>query len=214
MGRIGTVAMAVVCAVVAVSLVILGYRAVDQGQAPPIIIEDARLDATIVVAVEGEVATPGVYGLPADARVGDALAAAGGTVAGADLAQVNPAARLTDGERLIVPSLAATVDADDPSSAAATGRASSPPPTAVSTDGRAAAGATTSGADSQAPLDLNTATAAELEELPGIGPALAARIVAWREREGPFRSVDELAEIAGISARMVDEIRPLVTVAP
>lgn len=214
MGRIGTVAMAVVCAVVAVSLVILGYRAVDQGQAPPIIIEDARLDATIVVAVEGEVATPGVYGLPADARVGDALAAAGGTVAGADLAQVNPAARLTDGERLIVPSLAATVDADDPSSAAATGRSSSPPPTAVSTDGRAAAGATTSGADSQAPLDLNTATAAELEELPGIGPALAARIVAWREREGPFRSVDELAEIAGISARMVDEIRPLVTVAP
>ncbi|MFL5761417.1 MAG: ComEA family DNA-binding protein [Thermomicrobiales bacterium] len=64
------------------------------------------------------------------------------------------------------------------------------------------------------PININTATAAELDTLPGIGPAIAARIVAYRDSHGAFASVDELADVSGISARMVDNLRPLITTGP
>ena len=169
----------------------LVLRLWDERSAPPIVIADPRPDATIVVSLEGAVATPGVYHLPGDARVQDALDAAGGVTSDADLARVNPAARLHDEERLIVPTIAGIVA--PPSSAA---------PTATSDVSAASVGF----------VDLNTASADELDTLPGIGPALAGRIVAYREANGPFRTVDELAEVDGISLAMVDKIRSLITV--
>jgi competence protein ComEA len=166
-------------------------RVWDGRAAPPIVIEDPRPNATIVVSVEGAVATPGVYRLKGDARVQEALDAAGGPTSDADIARINPAARLHDEQRLIVPASAGHGDAGG-----------SAAPTAVS-DGAGPATAL---------VNINTASAEMLDALPGIGPVLAERIVAYREANGPFRSVDELAEVDGISLAMVDEIRSLLTV--
>ncbi|HEY7036736.1 MAG TPA: ComEA family DNA-binding protein [Thermomicrobiales bacterium] len=169
----------------------LVLRLWDDRSAPPIVIDDPRPNAEIVVSVEGAVATPGVYHLPGDARVESALAAAGGAAPDADLSRINPAARLHDEERLIVPAL---VDGD---------RTSSEPVSSAAANGPAPAAAQ---------VNINTATAEMLDTLPGIGPVLAVRIVTYRETHGPFRSVDELAAVDGISLAMVDEIRSLVTV--
>lgn len=169
----------------------LAFRLWDGLSAPPIVIEDPRPNASIVVSVEGAVATPGVYHLRGDARVQAAIDAAGGPTSDADLALVNPAARLHDEERLIVPAMTAK--------GAAAARATS----------------TTSSGGAVGParlVNINTASAADLDALPGIGPALASRIVAYREAHGPFRSVDGLAAVAGISLKMVDAIRSLITV--
>jgi competence protein ComEA len=161
----------------------------DRRSAPPIIIEDPRPHATIVVAVDGAVATPGVYGLPGGARVQDALRVAGGTTRDADLALVNPAARLRDEDRLVVPTRRPAVGAHTPGDGSPT-------------EAAAAAGK----------ININTASAAELDTLPRIGPVLAQRIIDDRERNGPFRSVDELARVTGISPAMVEDLRPYLTV--
>lgn len=200
--------LAVVAAVAAVALVGFALVALDDRGGPPIVIEDPLAEATIVVAVEGAVASPGVYRLPAQARTHDALAAAGGPAAVADLAAVNLARRLRDEERLVVPTRP-SADADAPVStpgATAVGSAaaasSSPPPAAPGAPGAGRL------------VDLNAASAAELESLPGIGPTLAQRIVEHRASRGPFRSVDDLEAVSGISPRMVAELRPLVSVGP
>jgi competence protein ComEA len=169
----------------------LFLRVWDDRSAPPIIIEDPRPNATIVVSVEGAVATPGVYHLPGDARVQSALAAAGGPARNADLSRVNPAARLHDEQRLIIPTVAST---DGPAPRARS--------TAMSNGGAPAA----------APININTASAETLDTLPGIGTVLAGRIVTYREAHGPFRTVDDLAAVGGISLAMVDKIRSLITV--
>lgn len=182
-----------VASIVAIGIVlgVVVWDWLDNRAKPAIVIEDPRPDATIVVSVEGAVATPGVYSLRGDARVQDALNAAGGVAQGADLARINPAARLRDEERLVIPwsgSVAATT--------AAPGATPSEMPIS---DGRGL-------------ININTAGADLLESLPGIGPAIAEAIVAYREQNGPFRTIDELAEVRGISLRMVDELRSLVTV--
>lgn len=146
--------------------------------------------ATIVVHVAGAVASPGVYQLPGGARVVDAVAAAGGAASQARTDAVNLAAPLHDGDRVYVP----TVDE------------ASPPPAGVS----GAAGASAA-AGPVGPIDLNTATVDELDRLPGVGPATAAAIVAYREANGPFASVDALAEVRGIGPAKIDAIRELVT---
>jgi competence protein ComEA len=164
----------------------------DDREKPTIVIDDPRADAAIVVSVEGAVVTPGVYRLKGDARVQDALDAAGGATAEADLRQINLAARLRDGERLVIPSNAdATIDPADRDST----------PRADEIDGTTAS-----------LININTASAAMLDTLPRIGPVLAQRIIAYREEHGPFQSVDELAQVEGISLAMVDEIRSLITV--
>jgi competence protein ComEA len=145
---------------------------------------------TIVIAIEGAVGTPGVYELPGDSRVQHALNAAGGLTDNADLASVNPAAPLEDGERIIVPFKP------------------TPAPVAVANQTPQTEPATAG------PLNINTASADELDELPGIGEVIAERIVAYRETNGAFSSVEELAEVSGISERMVDELRPMITVGP
>ena len=152
-------------------------------------------DAEIVVHAAGAVARPGVYRLVPTARVVDLLEAAGGPVAGAELSGVNLAAPLADGARVHFP------------------RSGEEPPAEVTIveapPGRLGA----VGGASPAPVDLNEAGAAELESLPGIGPVTAAAIVAHRQREGPFRSVESLQEVTGIGPVKLSRIEDLVTVA-
>lgn len=144
--------------------------------------------ATIVVHVAGAVRTPGVYDLPVDARVVDAVEAGGGLAVGADADAINLAARLADGQRVYVPLV---------------GEVPPPEPTVV---GGASAGV------SAGPIDINSAGAAELETLPGIGPATAAAIIAYRDLHGPFASVDDLALVSGIGDSKLAALRGLVTV--
>jgi competence protein ComEA len=161
--------------------------AMDRQSAPEIVIDDPRENAEMVVSVKGAVATPGTYRLAGDPRVKDAVAAAGGTTADADLSGINMAARVVDEQELVIPVK---------QTAAAQGLI---------------AGTPASESESER-ININTATAAELDELPGIGEVLAARIVAYREEHGPFESVDALAQVDGISIAMVDDIRSLITV--
>ena len=139
----------------------------------------------LIVHVAGAVAAPGVYPLAPGSRVIAALDAAGGGTTDADLDGLNLAAPLADGQRVYVP-VAGEVDP-------ATVADGAPPP----------AGALSGGASG--PIDLNTATAAELETLPGVGPATAAAIVDDRTRNGPFATVDDLDRVSGIGPAKLEQ---------
>jgi competence protein ComEA len=155
--------------------------------------------SAIVVDVEGAVRAPGVVSLPASARVIDAIRAAGGATAGADLTRLNLAARLSDGTRIAVPLIGQPPPALDP--------------TAVSGSADPAAGDPGTGTDgASGPINVNTATSEQLEELPGIGPTLAAAIVQERETNGAFRSVDDLTRVPGIGDGRLSQLHDLVTV--
>ncbi|MDO4887178.1 MAG: helix-hairpin-helix domain-containing protein [Actinomycetaceae bacterium] len=140
----------------------------------------------IVVYVSGHVAQPGVYTLPAGARIGDVVAAAGGLTPEADTSLVNLAAPVADGDHLHV---------------VATGEQPVTDPA-----GQSAAG--TGQADGQ--INVNTASEQELQELPGVGPVTAASIVEWREENGRFESVDDLLEVSGIGEATLDKFRDRV----
>jgi competence protein ComEA len=152
--------------------------------------DPATESGEVVVHVAGLVVLPGVHRLPAGARVADAIEAAGGARAGAWLDGLNLARRLTDGEQLLVPAEGA------------------PPP--VGGDG--GAGPASSGIRPDGTVDLNLATAAELQTLPGVGPVLSERIVAHREQHGPFASVGELRDVAGIGEKTFQALADLVSV--
>ncbi|MDO8108132.1 ComEA family DNA-binding protein [Isoptericola sp. b441] len=164
-------------------LLLAGVVAWRSWPAEPAVLVTLPADATptsgttgeVVVDVVGEVRAPGVVHLPAGSRVVDALDAAGGPTADAQVAAVNLARVLDDGEQVVVPG----------------------PGTATA---------------QQPGLDLNSADAADLEALPGIGPVLARRIVAWRTEHGRFSSVDELAEVTGIGPNLLADLRGQVRV--
>lgn len=160
--------------------------------------------AEVVVHVAGAVRAPGVYRLAAGGRVADAVQAAGGTLPGAALDRVNLARPLVDGEQLLVP-----LAAGDPAALAA-GDGSAVPVSG----GDAVGGGGPSALRPDGRLDLNRATAAELDALPGLGPVLAERIVAAREQRGGFTSVAELRDITGIGERRFAELAELVAVGP
>jgi competence protein ComEA len=143
----------------------------------------------VVVHVAGAVADPGVYHLPGGARVVDAVTAAGGLGADADGNAINLAAVLRDGERVYVPRVGEEVLVVAGAEPASTGTA---PPTG--------------------PIDVNIATAADLDALPGVGPSTAAAIVAYRDQHGPFQTVDEIGEVRGIGPAKLEAIRGMVTV--
>lgn len=154
--------------------------------------------AGIAVHVSGAVADPGVVELPGGARVDDALEAAGGATEEADLAAVNLARPLVDGEQVHVP-----VPGEEPR----------PAPVGDSSSSRGSADpAAPAEATDGSPIDLNSADASQLEELPGVGPAIAQRIVEHREKNGPFTSVDGLLEVSGIGPATLEEIRGRATV--
>ncbi len=147
----------------------------------------------MTVDVAGRVRRPGIAVLDPGARVVDALDAAGGARPGVDLSTLNLARPLVDGEQILV--------GRDP--AAAPPAAAAPPlPGAAGSDGAA----------STALVDLNTATASELDSLPEVGPVTAAAIIAWRDEHGGFSAVDELIEVDGIGEVTLSRIAPHATV--
>ena len=152
----------------------------------------------LVVYVCGAVRRPGVYHLAGGARVADLLAAAGGAAAKAELQAVNLAAKLIDGQQVVVPERGAGGVAG---SAAAAGAG-------ATTSGTATAGSGTA----TAPVNLNTATSEELDALPGVGPATAQKIIDYRTANGGFKSVDDLKNVAGIGDARFATLQPLVTV--
>lgn len=143
----------------------------------------------IVVHVTGRVAEPGVYQLSAGARLVDAVAAAGGSLPGADLDALNLAAPAVDGTQVHVPKRGEVPAASAAGPVVGAG--------AIDPSGR---------------VNVNTASVAELDTLPGIGPALAQRIIDFRTANGPFASVDDLDAVSGIGPATLEELRPLVTV--
>lgn len=141
------------------------------------------------VHVAGEVLRPGVVTVPEGAIVLDAITAAGGLAPEADPAQLNLAAPVSDGMQVIIGST------DDPRG-----------------DVNGASAAVSGDATGRGALDLNAATAAELESLPGVGPVMAAAILAWREENGRFTAVEELQEVSGIGPKTFEKLMPLVRV--
>jgi competence protein ComEA len=168
------------------------------GPAPP------SADGPVVVSVVGLVHKPGLVTLAPGARIADALTAAGGALDGADMIGLNMARRVADGEQIIVGIVAA------PGQPAAMGSSiSSGPATTAPTDVPPAAG------KASAPgglVDLNTATVEELDGLPGIGPVTATAIIAWRDANGRFTSVDQLGDVDGIGPARLEKLRDLVRV--
>src|SRR3954452_22644250 len=141
-------------------------------------------EAIVLVQVVGAVRSPGVYRLNSASRVADAVTAARGPVPGSDPSALRLAAHVSDGQRIVVPRVGETVVDDSVSGP------NEPP----------------------APLDLNTATAAQLDSLPGVGPATAAAIVSYRDQHGRFASVQELGEVRGIGPAKLDGLKGLVRV--
>ncbi len=152
--------------------------------APSIEVQSAG-GGRVVVDVAGEVERPGVYKLPASARVEDALEEAGGATRRADLSQINRAAKVEDGRQILVPARA---------------RRGEP------------AVASTGPAQADAPINLNTATLEQLDTLDGVGPATAQKILDYRDEHGGFGSVDELDQIPGIGEKRLAALREKVRV--
>jgi competence protein ComEA len=157
------------------------------GQA--VILRPVPTERPVIIHITGAVPRPGVYALPQGARVQDAISAAGGFLAEAEKSQINLAALLEDGEKLDIPyvegaSPVLTTPAPGPS----------PSPTEL--------------------IDINTASAAELEALPGIGPTTAQKIVEYREQNGPFVSTQDIINVSGIGPGTYERIKDLITVGP
>ncbi len=170
----------------------------------------ASAPAEVVVDVTGEVARPGLVRLGAGARVDDALRAAGGPLDGADLRRLNLARVLADGEQLVVPAPGEELPEPPAAPPAALG---GPAAAAGGTAAPATDGAGRSpGSASEGPVDLNSATAADLDALPGVGPVLAQRILDRRAAHGPYTSVDELAEVQGIGPTILARLAPRLRV--
>ena len=179
-------------ALVLAGLLVLGgprllHRGAPHGangaESPPLRIARPTRAATrqLVVDVVGAVRRPGLHRLVAGARVAAALAAAGGATARADVAAVNLAAPLADGEQIVVP-----------------------------VRGAGAAAAAAGGGATSAPVDLNSANAEQLDALPGIGPSTAAKIIAYRQEHGAFHSLAELDGISGIGPAKLEQLKGLV----
>ncbi|MHC6230844.1 ComEA family DNA-binding protein [Arthrobacter sp. MMS24-T111] len=151
----------------------------------------------VVVHVAGAVGAPGVVRLPQGSRVDDAIAAAGGPAAGAAVDRLNLALVLEDGQKIYVPTPGESLPA-----ASGTGTVDSQEP------GTTPPGSTQAGGK----INLNTASVAELDTLPKVGPVLAQRIVDWRKDHGPFKSVEELDAVDGVGPKMLESLLPLVTV--
>jgi competence protein ComEA len=222
-GRAGAIALAVVAALAVLVTVFTLVRdrpapvmsaklppvekaatASPRPSASPAAGQPAGPDRPVVVSVVGLVHTPGLVTLAPGARIADALQAAGGPVNGADTIGLNMARPVADGEQIVVglapvpgqrTALGSSVSAGtSPASGA---------PGPVSGTVKPKAGEV---------LDLNTATQQQLDALPGVGPVTAAAIVAWRQANGKFASVDQLADVDGIGPARLEKLRPLVRV--
>ena len=159
------------------------YLLLAEPRGAPVLLRPPPTLSPLRVHVAGAVRRPGIVEVPPEAIVADAIEAAGGALPGADLSALNLAAPVEPGLRIIVPLPGTALPTEVSSAALASGI-----------------------------LDLNRATAAEFEGLPGIGPTLAAAIVQYREQNGPFQSVDELLNVPGIGPTRLSQLRALVRV--
>lgn len=159
---------------------------------------DTAGSGQIVVDVDGAVAHPGLYKLPADSRVQAALAAAGGLSPQADAHRINRAAKLHDGQKLYVLSQGEST----PPLAASSGQGCEGQ-ACTSTEG----GVAGSDPEGQGLVNINTANATQLTQLPGVGPAIAQKIIDYRTANGPFTSVDDLTRVPGIGAAKLAQIK-------
>jgi competence protein ComEA len=166
----------------AAALILIGNGRLE---GKPILLSTPRDSPGVRVSVRGAVVAPGIYRLPSGSIVQDALSAAGGLLPLGDASRLNLAAPLSDGQELRIPQMTPTP---------APGTPTLPFP---QTGGR---------------INLNTATPAELQTLPGIGPVLAQRIVEYRDANGPFQSVDDLLKVKGIGPSLLEKIQDLVEV--
>lgn len=151
--------------------------------APPMVISPPK----VMVDVAGGVKSPGVYELPANSRVMDAITAAGGAKPGTDTSDINLARVIKDGEQIYV----------EPAAAAVSTSRIAPTRTVKKRSG---------------PININRATAGELDTLPGIGPVLASRIIDYRKTNGPFISVDDLQKVSGIGSAKFAQFKSKVRV--
>jgi competence protein ComEA len=175
---------------VGVALGLVAWRMAGRGEggsgqpeAPPARIERSAAASQLLVHVAGAVRRPGVYRIAGDGRVIQAVRLAGGPTRRADLSHLNLAARLQDGQQVVVPLRA------PPGSASAAGSTTTAP---------------------SGPVSLSSATVEQLDALDGIGPTLAARIVAWRDAHGGFASVDQLTDVPGIGEGRLEALRERV----
>ncbi len=169
-------------------------RGADPAATPPSAVDEAATQ--VVVDVAGRVRRPGLVVLPAGARVADALESAGGALPKVDLAAMNLARTLVDGEQLLVGLRSTAVGGAAPGSPSAPPAPGSTVPTAPVL------------------IDLNTATMEQLDTLPGVGPVTGQSILDWRSENGAFTSVDELLEVDGIGDATLADLRDSVTVGP
>ncbi|MDI9900351.1 helix-hairpin-helix domain-containing protein [Rhodococcus sp. IEGM 1409] len=168
----------------------------DSAQPVPAGVVAEQPPEALVVSVVGLVRTPGLVNLPPGSRIADALAAAGGVLDGAETVGLNLAQKLADGDQIVV------------GAADQSGGGSASSSTTAGDTGPAAAGET-GGAGL---VNLNTATEAELDELPGVGPVTAAAIISWRTSNGKFTDVEQLGEVDGIGPARLAKLRVLVSV--
>lgn len=182
-----------VCVVLGL-LALVGQRLAHAGAAsePEVVaaplepVAEAPARPLLVVHVVGEVRRPGLYRLRDGSRIADAVRRAGGARHGADLAALNLAAPLVDGIQVLVPSRATV-------------------------GGTSSGGADTGASASVSAVSLSSATVEELDELPGVGPITAQKIVDYRAEHGPFGSVDDLDAVPGIGPTRIEQLRDLVT---
>lgn len=176
-------------------------------QASPVLTTETAtvevMPRALVVYVSGEVTAPGVYTLPVGSRVADAVGASGGFTDQANREGINLAARLSDEQHISVPRLGEVVQ--EPEAA---------PSTEAQEEAGMPSGPGTPPSTTSGKTNINTATAKELEQLPGIGEVLANRIVTDREANGPFKTVDDLMRVPGIKEGLMSRLRDLVTVGP
>jgi competence protein ComEA len=164
-----------------------GHEAAPQRSAgAPARVSIDRSDSRVYVHVTGAVRRPGVYRLPAWARLDLAIMRAGGATRAADLVGVNLAAKVVDGQQVIVPRRNSSVASD--------------------AGGAGVAG----GNEGSVPISLNTATADQLDELDGVGPATAKKILDWRKQHGGFSSVEDLKQISGIGPKRFEALKDKV----
>jgi competence protein ComEA len=217
-GRAGAIALAAIAAIAVLVTVFTLMREqpapVMSAKLPPVDMAatasrgpspgpSTRPNQPVVVSVVGLVHTPGLVTLAPGARIADALKAAGGSTDGADTIGLNMARQVDDGEQIVVGIAPVKGQPAVLGSSVSPGSAAPGTPSTTS--------APTKGA-STAPINLNTATVEQLDTLPGVGPVRAAAIVAWRNANGRFTSVDQLGEVDGIGPGRLEKLRPLVRV--